>query len=122
LSRFGAGVRIGRGAALGEFSYIGATGGVDIGDNVIMGQYVSFHAQEHVFSDPCIPIKDQGTTEKGIVVGDNCWVGARVTFLDGAQVGTGCVIAAGSVVRGHFPSNSIIGGIPAKVIDVRETT
>ena len=52
-------------------------------------------------------------------VGCNCWIGAKVTILDGARVGNGCIIAAGAVVRGEFPDNVIIGGVPAKIIKVR---
>ena len=53
---------------------------------------------------------------KGIILGNNIWVGARVTFLDGCEVGDNCVVAAGAVVNGIFPANSVIGGVPAKVL------
>lgn len=107
---------IGSGSGLGAFSFVGAAGGVSIGHNVIMGQYVSFHSENHNFSDPHVPIKNQGVTRQGIVVGNDCWVGAKVTFLDGSRVGNGCIVAAGAVVRGEFPDNVIIGGVPAKII------
>jgi acetyltransferase-like isoleucine patch superfamily enzyme len=57
---------------------------------------------------------------KGIVVGDDCWIGAKVTFLDGAHVGKGSVIAAGAVVRGEIPPYSIAVGVPARVIKFRK--
>jgi acetyltransferase-like isoleucine patch superfamily enzyme len=120
LSRYGAGVTIGADSGLGEFGFIGAAGGVTIGDNVIMGQYVSFHAQEHVFGDVGAAIRSQGTVEAGIVVERDCWVGARVTFLDGAHVGAGSVVAAGAVVRGTFPPRSVLGGVPARLLKTRE--
>ena len=63
-----------------------------------------------------IPIRLQGTSHKGIIVGDNCWIGAKATILDGVRIGNGCVIAAGSVVTKSFPDNVIIAGNPAKII------
>jgi len=53
-------------------------------------------------------------------VGRNCWIGAKATFLDGAEIGDGCVVAAGALVRGKFPNNCIIGGVPAKILKMRE--
>lgn len=119
ITRLGTGCSIGKNSGIGGFSFIGAGGGVEIGSNVIMGQYISFHSENHNFDRIDIPIKDQGVTRKGIIIGDDCWVGAKVTFIDGCEVGSGCVIAAGSVVRGKVPSNSVIGGVPAKIIKNR---
>jgi acetyltransferase-like isoleucine patch superfamily enzyme len=77
---------------------------------------VSFHSQEHVFDDSSQSIKDQGTTEKGIVIGDDCWIGAKASILDGTVIGRHCVVAAGAVVKGNFPDYSVIGGVPAKIL------
>jgi len=120
ISDIGKGLCIGANSGLGAFSFIGAAGGVDIGGNVIMGQKVSFHSENHVHDKTGMPIRTQGVTRKGIVVDDDCWIGAGVIFLDGAHVGTGCIIAAGAVVRGNIPPYSIAGGVPAKVIRSRE--
>lgn len=119
ISNLGIGLKIGHNSGIGAYSYIGAAGGVSIGQNVIMGQYVSFHSENHNFSSPDIPIKKQGVTREGIVIEDDCWIGAKVTFLDGAFLSHGCVVAAGAVVRGVIPPNSVIGGVPAKVIKSR---
>jgi len=121
LSRYGEGFAIGHDSGIGEYGYVGAAGGVFIGNNVIMGQFVSFHSQEHDFSDVERPIRQQGSREESIEVGDDCWVGARVTFLAGARVPEGCVVAAGAVVRGAFEPYSVIAGVPARVVrDRRE--
>lgn len=121
LSFFGEGFSIGQNSGIGDYAWIGAAGGVTIGSNVIMGQFVSFHSQEHEFENTAIPIRQQGTTQRGIVIGDDCWIGARVTFLDGSRVSEGCVVAAGSVVRGDIPPFSVIAGIPARVIRNRQS-
>jgi acetyltransferase-like isoleucine patch superfamily enzyme len=116
FSKVGKGFIIGDYSSCGEFCIFGAAGGITIGKNVMIGQYVSFHAQDHLYDDPDVPIKDQGTREQGIVIGDDCWIGAKATFLDGAKIGNHCVVAAGAVVKGVFPDNVVIGGIPAKII------
>lgn len=119
LTQLGKGVRIGANSNLGDYNFVGGAGGVTIGQNVLIGQYVSFHPQNHVFSSPNVPIKQQGTTEKGIVVEDDVWIGARVTILDGVRVGRGAVIAAGSVVTHDVPPYAVVGGVPARVIKWR---
>jgi acetyltransferase-like isoleucine patch superfamily enzyme len=115
-SRYGVGFSLGSNSGLGDGTHVGASGGVSIGADVIGGPFVSFHSQEHSFDDGQVPIRLQGTTERGITVADNCWIGARATILDGTIIGPGSVVAAGAVVRGEFPGRSLIAGVPAKVL------
>jgi len=120
LKNMAKGIKIGNNVGLGTHGHYGSgIGGLEIGDYTIIGNYVSFHPENHIHSDLSTPIKLQGVSGKGIMVGKNCWIGAKVTVLDGAKIGDGCIIAAGAVVRGEFPDNVIIGGVPAKVIKVR---
>lgn len=116
LATYGKGLKMGNNSAVGDFTHFGAPGGIEIGDDVIMGSYVSFHSENHNFQDATKLIREQGVTHKGIKIGNNVWVGVKATFLDGAQVGNNCVVAAGAVVSGIFPDNCVIGGVPAKVI------
>jgi UDP-3-O-[3-hydroxymyristoyl] glucosamine N-acyltransferase len=120
LGKRGVGLTIGAFSGIGDYAHIGCSGGVTIGENVIAGPYVTFHSQEHVVDDLDRPIRSQGTRESEIIIHEDVWIGARVTFLAGAQVGSGSVVAAGSVVRGQFPPNCIIGGVPARVLKHRE--
>ena len=115
----GKGLTVGANVGLGTHSFYGCAGGITIGNNVLVGNYVSFHSENHIFDNRERVIADQGVTRKGIVVGNDCWIGAKSTILDGAIIGDGCVVAAGSVVRGEIPPFSVIGGIPAKVIKQR---
>jgi acetyltransferase-like isoleucine patch superfamily enzyme len=119
IRKIGKGLVMGKRCGIGAFSFVGAAGGIIVGDDVIMGQYISFHSENHIFDDLNIPINQQGVTNKGIEIGANCWVGSKVTFLDGTIIGTGCVIAAGAVVSGTFPNNAVIGGVPAKILKYR---
>lgn len=120
FSKYGKGLVMGNNSAIGDYTHFGASGGIDIGNDVIMGSYISFHSENHVFSDTSKLIREQGVTSKGIKIGNNVWVGVKVTFLDGSQVGNNSVVAAGAVVNGVFPNNVVIGGVPAKIIKTIE--
>jgi acetyltransferase-like isoleucine patch superfamily enzyme len=115
----GAGLRMGKDSALDAYSFVGIAGQITIGDNVIMGQHVSFHSESHNYSRTDLPIKLQGTRRTGIVIEDDCWVGSNTTFLDGCYVEKGCVIGAGSIVRGRIPAYSVAVGAPAHVVRSR---
>lgn len=110
---------IGNSVGIGDYCHIGGGGGVEIGDNCIIGSYFSCHPSNHNFENSDILIKDQGLNKRGIKVGQNCWIGAKVTILDGVEVGDNCVLAAGSVLNKSVPSNSVVVGVPARVIRTR---
>lgn len=120
LGDIGKGITVGDNVGIGEFAHIGGAGGVKIGADCIVGAYFSVHPENHVFSDPDRPIREQGVTRSGIEIGPGCWIGAKVTVLDGVTVGRNCVIAAGAVVTRSFPDNSVIGGVPARQLRTRE--
>lgn len=109
-------IEIGDNVGIGEYAYIGGGGGTKIGANTIVGQYLSIHPENHNYLNSEMLIREQGVSRKGIDIGENCWIGSKVTVLDGVKIGNNSVIAAGSVVTKSFPSNSMIGGVPAKLI------
>ena len=109
-------IRLGNNAWIGDGSHLGGAGGLEIGDDTFTGQYVTFHPENHRFDDPDQLYRVQGVRRKGIKVGRNCWIGARVTITDGVTIGDHCVIAAGAVVTKDIPACSLAGGVPAKVI------
>ena len=109
-------IKIGNNVGIGEFAYLGGGGGLEIGDDCIIGQYLSCHPENHNFNNPKVLIRLQGVTRKGIKIGKNCWIGAKVTILDGVEIGNNCVIAAGAVVRSSMPSHTVIGGVPARIL------
>jgi acetyltransferase-like isoleucine patch superfamily enzyme len=116
LSRLGVGVRIGKNSGVGDFYQLGASGGLTIGDDVIIGPGFYVHSQEHEYSDATRPIREQGTRQAAVTVGDNCWIGSRVTLLAGTTLGPRTIVAAGSVVRGEHPGGVILAGTPARVV------
>ena len=109
-------IRIGNNVGIGEFAHLGGAGGLEIGDECIIGSFLSCHPENHNYSDVSRSIRFQGTTREGIVIGRNCWIGAKVTICDGVTIGEHCVIAAGSVVTRSMPAYSVIGGVPARVL------
>ncbi len=119
ISHLGHGFRMGDNSNLGDFSFVGAAGGIIIGDNVLGGQGVRFHSENHVFERTDIPIKQQGVTNQGIVIEDDVWLGSGATILDGVHIGAGAIIAAGSVVNKDIPANALAGGVPARVLKYR---
>lgn len=120
LTSLGSGLIIGSNVGLGTHGYYGCAGGIKIGSDTIIGNFVSMHSENHVFQDLTQPIRKQGVIRKGITVGDNCWIGSKATLLDGVIIEDGCIIAAGSVLtEGLYIKNSIYGGVPAKLIKKR---
>lgn len=119
FDNLGSHIKLGNNVGIGEYAYLGGGGGLTIGDDCIVGQYLSCHPENHNYQDQSIPIRLQGVNRTGIKIGPNCWIGSKVTILDGVEVGSGCIIAAGSVVTKSFKANSIIGGVPAKFIKTR---
>jgi len=121
IANKGVGIRIGNNSAIGAQSFLGGQGGIVIGNDVIMGPQVKIFSENHNFDSQDVPIRKQGESRSGVVIGDNCWIGAGVTILDGVLVGEGCVIAAGSIVTKSLPNNSIAIGVPAKIVKIRNS-
>ena len=74
---------------------------------------------DHRFADIRLSIRAQGIHKTPVRIGDNVWIGTKVSVLRGSTIGAGSVIGAHSVVRGNIPPMSVAVGIPAKVIKSR---
>ena len=85
-----------------------------IGDNVNIGPNTLIISDSHEIGNK---FKRAGkSTFKDIIIQDGCWIGANVTILGGVTIGNGSIIAAGSVVTKDVSLNTLVGGVPAKVI------
>lgn len=111
-----AGIRIGDNCLISEFNVLRGQGGITIGDNVYTAPLVQILAVNHVYDDPTRPIIEQGITAEGIVIEDDCWIGAGAIILDGVTVGQGAVVGAGAVVSSDVPPHTVVTGSPARVI------
>jgi len=115
----GEGLRIGNNSNIGPYSYIGCSGYIEIGDNVMISPRVSIYAENHNYSKTTIPIKQQGITRQNVKIDDDCWIAAHSVILAGVTIGRGSVVAAGSVVTKDVPPYSVVAGVPAKIISQR---
>ena len=87
-------------------------GGIFIGDWALIGHNVVLATLNHAASP-----KDRGSMIPApIRIGKNVWVGANAVILPGVTIGDGAIVAAGAVVNRDVPENTVVGGVPAKVI------
>jgi len=87
-------------------------GGITIEDDVLIGPNVNLITESH----PLNPSERKALLVKPVVIKRNAWIGAGATILPGVTVGENAVVAAGAVVCKNVPANTLVGGIPAKVI------
>ncbi len=87
-------------------------GGIFIDDNALIGHNVVMATLNHAISP-----KDRSTMlPSPIHIGKNVWIGSNATILSGVTIGDGAIVAAGAVVTKNVPENTIVGGVPAKII------
>lgn len=109
----GADTTIGRNVFINQNCTFYDLGGIDIGDDVMIGPNVSLITSSH----PIAPSRRRdGVIARPIVIGKNVWIAAGATLVGGVTVGENSVVAAGSVVTRDVPPNSLVGGNPARVI------
>ena len=134
-------VRFGRFVWIGDGTKIRChEGEVIIGDKTVLGQECTISAYKHVrIGEQCViadramfidfdhgmveverTIREQGIYKRDVDVGSNVWVGYGACVLRGVQVGDNAVIGTNAVVTADVPANAVVGGIPAKVIRMRE--
>jgi acetyltransferase-like isoleucine patch superfamily enzyme len=134
-------VRLGRWAWIGHGTKIRAHEGVvEIGAKTVMGQECTISAFQSVrIGRECIvadrvmlidfdhgvveverPIRLQGIYKRDVEVGNNCWIGYGACILRGATVGDNCVVGTSTVVTKDVPSNAVVGGVPARLLRMRE--
>ena len=116
---YGMGLTMGEHSSIGPYGYVGCSGKITIGKNVMIGPKCSLFAENHVFSDITSSIKSQGVQQNGITIEDDCWIGSNVTILDGVTIGKGSVIGAGTLVAKDIPAGSVVVDKRDKVMRVR---
>jgi len=96
--------------------YIDALGELIIGNDVSIAHNTSILTTNHTWHDNSRPIKYNKVTKEKVFIEDNVWIGAGCRILSGVNIQSRSVIAAGAVVTNDVKANTIVGGIPAKVI------
>lgn len=108
-------IEIGDNCAIGAFNYIDGNGGVVIGNNVHFGPHCAVYSADHTFEDRNVPICSQPLKYKTVIFEDDIWVGSHSVITAGVRIGSGSVIAAGSVVTKDVAPYSVVAGVPAKL-------
>ncbi len=113
-------ISIGKRVSINDNVFINGYGGVEIGDDSGIAYGSALISEDHEFSDPDTPIRDQPKIPGKIVIKNNVWIASHVTILKNVTIGEGSVIAAGSVVTRSIPPYCVAGGNPARVIRKRK--
>lgn len=108
---FGKNIQVGKNVFINSGCNFQDQGGIIIGDGCLIGHQVVFATINHDLD----PEKRGNMHLAPIMLGDNVWIGAHATILQGVTVGDGAIIAAGAVVTKDVPPKAIVAGIPAKI-------
>lgn len=111
-TNFGRFIQIGKRVFINHACSFLDMGGITIEDDVLIGPKVNLITENH----PLDPADRKTLLLKPVVVKRNAWIGAAATILPGVTIGENAVVAAGAVVSRDVPANTIVGGVPAKVI------
>lgn len=109
---YGKNIKLGKGVFINEGCCFQDQGGIEIGDNALIGQQVVIATLNHDLA----PDKRANMIPAPVKIGNNVWIGTHATILAGVTIGDNAVIAAGAVVTKDVPANSVVGGVPAKII------
>lgn len=111
-SDFGRHLRIGKNVFINTACVFTDLGGITLEDNVLLAPRVNIITVNH----PTAPKTRRGVIVKPVIIKQNAWIGAGATILPGVTVGENAIVAAGSVVTKDVPENTIVAGVPAKII------
>ena len=89
---------------------------IEIGDDIWTGHYVYITDQNHGYEDLALPIGTQMWRNNPVSIGSGSWLGHGSIVLPGARIGKHVVVAAGAIVTGTIPDNSVVVGAPARVV------
>lgn len=99
---------------------ITTTGGVEIGDRVLIGYRTQILSANHLIPEGKGTIFGAGHIKKKVIIKKDVWIGANCIIVAGVTIGEGAVVAAGSVVTKDVSPFKIVGGVPAKIIKDRK--
>lgn len=111
-TNFGRHIQIGKNVFINHACTFLDLGGITIEDDVLIGPKVSIITENH----PVNPNERKMLDHRGVIIKRNAWIGANATILPGLVIGENSVVAAGAVVTKDVPPNTIVAGVPAKII------
>lgn len=108
----GKNITLGKGVFINHACSMLDLGGIDIHDEVMIGPRVNITSENH----PVSPAERKTLVPGRVTIKKNAWIGAGATILPGVTIGKHAVVAAGAVVTQDVPDNTVVGGVPAKVL------
>lgn len=111
-TNYGRNIRIGQNVFINHACSMLDLGGITIEDDVMIAPRVNITTEEH----PVNPAERQQILCKPVRIKRNAWIGMGATILSGVTIGENSIVAAGAVVTQDVPDNTIVGGVPAKII------
>lgn len=113
-------IHIGDRVRIGDMCCIwaGDTATITLGDDTLLGPAVTIFSSNHRTTKG-EAIRNQPFVEADVWIGAGCWLGAGVRVMPGVRIADGTVVAAGAVVTKDTKPDSIVGGVPAREIDIR---
>ena len=112
-------VALGRGSSVNARATLdGGAAGIRIGEGVRIASGAALYAFDHGLA-PDRPVREQPPTSRGIVVGDDVWIGANAGVVDGVTIGDHAVVAMGAVVTKDVAPWAIVAGVPARPVGDR---
>lgn len=115
----GGSILIGNNCAIHAYSVLYGGGGLAIGNDVLIAAHTLIIPSNHVYQDSNRLIREQGLSLSGIVIEDDVWLGAGSRILDGVVIAKGTVVGSGAVVTRSTEANTVVAGVPARVIAKR---
>ena len=113
-------VEIGAKTVLGQECTISSFQSVRIGRECILADRVMLIDFDHGVVEVERPIRLQGIYKRDVEVGHNCWIGYGACILRGATIGDNCIVGTSTVVTKDVPPNAVVGGVPARLLRMRE--
>jgi acetyltransferase-like isoleucine patch superfamily enzyme len=113
-------ISIGAKTVMGQECTISAFQHVSIGRECVIADRVMFIDFDHGMVEVDRPVRLQGIYKRDVRVGNNVWIGYGACILRGVTVGDNAVIGTNAVVTRDVPDNAVVGGVPARVIRMRE--
>lgn len=111
-SDYGRNIQIGKNVFINSGVTLVDLGGIKIEDQALIGPNATIITVNH----PLDPAKRRSVEPKPVTIGKNAWLGANSTILPGVTIGENAIVAAGAVVSHNVPANSVVAGVPARVI------
>ncbi len=106
-----------KGVNIGSYCRLGTQTKLEIGESTLIAAYCYLGPGNHQHGDGSTPLISQEMEIKGgVKIGSQCWLGTRVTVLDGVTIGDGAIIGAHSLVKDNIPAGAVAVGTPAKVV------